>query len=109
MNTRIIVPAILGALALGTPLALAGVDGPNQPQAQANVQHTVTNPAADKCTRFESLFDVELKNQHRTANEAESKSLRAEGGALCAAKEYDLGSAKLQMALQGILGFTPEM
>jgi hypothetical protein len=109
MTIRIIVPAILGALALSSPSALAAVDITQPPPAQVNLHQYASDPAADECTRLKNLFDVELKNTHNVANEPRAKTLRAEGSALCATKDYGLGSAKLKAAVQGIMGFTPEM
>ena len=106
MNTRLIVPAILGALLLSMP-AMAGGMSSTTMSAPATQKAASMTPL-EKCSALERQFDAAIK-QHESATKAvDAKNLRVEGSKLCLTGKEGEGIAKLESALKDI-GVTPKV
>jgi hypothetical protein len=103
MNTRLMIPAILGAAMLSTPV-LAGSTysmgmSPDQP-----TQTAAAMADSGKCAALERHFDQDAMPHEKGGWTSYAKGLRAEGGKLCANGNYDQGVNKLQSALSYLSG-----
>jgi hypothetical protein len=109
MNTRIIVPAILASVMLGAPAMAANTydDYSVMTPPAGHIQMAATKTPAERCTALESQFDMAIKSHGTAANATEAKSMRTEGGQLCAGGKQSDGIAKLEHALKD-LGVTPK-
>ena len=87
MNTRLIVPMILGAVMLTTPV-------------HATVKTEML--PSQKCIILENQFDTAIKSHEHAAKVNEAKTMRTEGGNLCTSGNYDDGVAKLEHALRDL-------
>lgn len=100
MNTKMIASAILGLALLSTPvLAAAGTDAYRSRGKQDEHKHMTS---AEQCMSLQAQFDAAIKNHAKGSKVAEAKTLRTDGGKLCASgRPYD-GVVKLQQALDDI-------
>ena len=97
MNTRMIIPAILSAVVLSTPVLAASQQGnANQPTMQKAAAQT----SAERCTVLEKEFDAAIKKHEKAAKAEDAKKLRTEGSTLCAGGKPDEGVAKLETAMK---------
>ena len=108
MNTRLIVPAVLGALMLSTPIMAATPTRHSDRSELPRAQMAATMTPLEKCSALERQFDIAIK-QHESATKAvDAKNLRIEGSKLCFAGKQSEGIAKLESALKDI-GVTPRV
>lgn len=101
MITRMIVPALLSAVMFTTPVLAAGSYGAMTPATQHTQKAAAMTPA-EKCTNLEKQFDSAIKKHEKAAKAGEAKTLRTEGGNLCASGKHAEGVAKLEQALKDI-------
>jgi hypothetical protein len=101
MKTRMIVPAILSAVMLSTPVLAAGNSNPT-PVSQPSPQKGASMTPAEKCASLEKQFDAAVVSHEKAARITEAQSMRSEGGNLCASGKYDAGIAKLDQALKDL-------
>jgi len=101
MITRMIVPAILSAIMLSTPVLAANQD-PSHDASKAVVERNMERADAAKCIRLENQVDRAIEAHKTAANLNEVKTMRAEGGNLCATGKQADGIAKLEQALQDL-------
>lgn len=99
MNTRMIVPALLGAVMISLPAVAA--DSALQKKEDAKEIASMTQ--AEQCARFKVKFDEALESRQNAAKAGQARAMRDEGGKLCDAGRYADGISKLQGAL-GELG-----
>jgi hypothetical protein len=103
MNTRLMIPAILGAAMLSTPVLAGGTYSmgmsPDQP-----TQTAAAMADSGMCTALERHFDREAMPHEKVGWTDYAKGLRAEGGKLCSSGKYDQGVNKLQAALSYLSG-----
>ena len=99
MKTRMIVPLILGAAMLSGPVLAAGsTTGPTK-----TMKHTTAKMTPEqRCTALQSQFDTAIKTHASAPKADQAKSMRAEGGTLCADGKHAKGIAKLHQALKDI-------
>ena len=105
MTPRLIVPAILSAVMLSTPVLAAGSYSVVTPAPHTQTAAAMT--PADKCTAFQKQFDEAATTHAKAAKFAEAKTLRSEGGDLCIAGKQAEGAAKLEKAIKD-LGLKPK-
>lgn len=105
MNARMIVPAVLAAVMLGTPVMAANYSTTAAP-AQATQKAADMTPV-QKCSALEKQFDAAIKTHSKVAKVSEAKTMRADGGKLCASGKQADGIVKLDQALKD-LGVTPK-
>lgn len=101
MNTRMIVPAILSAIMLSTPV-LAAVQDKSHDASEAVVERNMERADAAMCTRLENQVDRAIEAHKTAANLNEIKTMRADGGSLCATGKQADGIAKLEQALKDL-------
>jgi hypothetical protein len=89
MLTRLIVPAAALVMLASAPAMAA-------------------TTSAQKCTALEKQFDAAIVKHEKSAKAADAKTLRTEGGTLCASGKADEGVKKLQAAFNDI-GVKPKM
>lgn len=110
MNTRLIVPAMLGALLFSTPVLARGA-GPYDAAhywARPNLNSPLgVNPAADKCNALKGQFDKAIETHGAAAKATVARTMSTEGANLCAAGDWNRGVVKLETALND-LGVTPK-
>ena len=103
MFTRLIVPAILGALVLSAPvLAAEKAATPSTPATQT----AATSTPGERCMALEKQFDAVIKDHGNAAKAGEAKTMRSEGGRLCTDGKHSDGIAKLEQGIRD-LGVTP--
>lgn len=107
MNTRMIVPAILSAVMLSTPVLAGGNYGTAMPSTQ-HTQKAAAMTSAEKCTALQKQFDDAIKTHGKAQKATEAKTMREEGGNLCTSGKADEGVAKLETALKD-LGVKPKI
>lgn len=98
MNTRIILPAVLGAMLLGSPVFAAGTTTPAAPAPQK----VATMTQAEQCASLEKKFDLNLKSHERATLVIQAKTLREDGGKLCADGKQADGITKLEQAIKDL-------
>lgn len=101
MNTRMIVPAILSAVMLSTPVLAAGNYGNATPPAHQPYK-VAAMTLAEQCTALEQQFDAAIKTHEKAAKAIEAKAMRTAGGNFCASGKYADGVAKLEQALKDL-------
>ena len=99
MNTRLILPAILSAVVLSSPVLAAG--GTTAPAGTAD-KKPVQMTMVEKCTSLEKQFDAAIKSHEKAAKASEAKTLRTDGGNLCTAGRHMEGVLKLEQALKDL-------
>ena len=110
MNTRLILPAMLGALMCSTPVFARGAGPYDQAHywARPNLNSPLgVNPPADKCNALKSQFDKAIESHGMAAKAADARAMRTEGSKMCVAGEWNRGVVKLETALKD-LGVTPK-
>lgn len=100
MNTRLIVPAVLSAVMLSTPV-LAGSYGTASPSTQPTQKAAAMTPA-EKCTDLQKQFDEAIKTHGSAAKAAQAKTLRSEAAGLCTSGKDAEGIAKLEQAMKDL-------
>ena len=106
MKTRLIVPAILSAVVLSTPVLAAGsYDTPMS--AGHHMQQAGMMTPLERCMSLEKQFDAAITAHEKAPMAHQAKIMRADGGSLCARGEHDQGITKLEGALKD-LGLTPK-
>ncbi len=98
MNPRSIVPAIMAAVMLSSPVLAAG----NYGSSAETPKIAAVKTSAEKCTILEKEFDAAIVKHEKAAKAADAKQLRAEGGTLCAGGKQDEGVAKLEAAMKDL-------
>jgi hypothetical protein len=109
MNTRLLVPAILGAVMLSTPV-LAGSIPYDQSYYWARPDKTPPQGIAARdtqCKALQAQFDKAMETQWTAAKAANARAMRTKGANLCAAGNWDQGIVKMKMALKD-LGVKPK-
>lgn len=104
MITRKILPAVLGVVMLGTPVLAGNTYNAATPSGQP-AQHekkVVAMTPAEQCTSLETQFDAAIKTHGNAAKANEAKTMRTEGGNLCASGKQAEGIAKLEHALKDL-------
>ncbi len=104
MNTRKLMPAVLGAVMLSTPVLAGGTYNAATPSGQP-AQHEgkiVAMTSAEQCSSLEKQFDAAIKTHGNAARANEAKTMRTEGGNLCASGKQAEGIAKLEQALNDL-------
>jgi len=102
MNTRLIVPAVLSAVMISAPV-LAGTTTYDKmaPSGHPVAKTAMVTPAA-RCTILESQFDAAIKTHESAAKANWAKTMRTEGGRLCASGNQSRGIVKLRDAIEDI-------
>lgn len=100
MNHRMIVPAVLSAVMLSTPVLAGGPHGP-MPRSR-HVQEAAAMTPAGKCMSLERQFDAAMRTHELSVKARQAKSMRNEGGDLCASGRHTAGIAKLEQALKDL-------
>jgi len=97
MNTRMIVPSLLSAIMLATPVMAAGYRhaAPNDEHGEKRAEMISTA----QCASLEQQFDAAIKTHAKAPGAVEAKRLRADGGNLCASGQRVEGVAKLRKAI----------
>lgn len=104
MNSRLILPAVLGALLMSTP-AFANSTARTR---QDEHDHKVTEWwQADQCRSLQNQVDQALETHGKTANVKDAKAMRDQGVEYCAHANYGQGISQLRLALKQ-LGVTPK-
>ena len=110
MNTRLIVPAMLGALMFSTPVFAHGA-GPNDDAyywARPNLTPPLgIAPRDTECKALQAQFDKAIETQWTAAKAADARAMRTKGTNLCAAGNWEQGIVKMKTALKD-LGVTPK-
>lgn len=111
MITRMVVPAIMASILLGTS-AMAAMIQPHTAYSStaapaSHAQLAATKTAAERCAALESQFDSVIKSHESSAKASAAKTLRGEGAQLCQNRDRMQGIAKLENALKDI-GVTPK-
>ena len=106
MNTRMILPAILGAVMLGTPVLAASISSTTIPSGH-HTQKVAAMTPSEQCTALQRQFDNTVKTHPAATKLSEAKAMATEGGSLCASGKQADGVAKLQQALKA-LGVKPK-
>lgn len=101
-----IVPAILSAVMLSAPVLAASSYSTAKPTGSHNFQTAAMTPA-EQCTSLQQQFDEAIKTHEKAAKATEAKTMRTEGGNLCASGKQADGAAKLEQALKA-LGVKPK-
>lgn len=101
MKTRLIVPAILCAVMLSAPVLAAGSYGTAMPSTQHTQKAAAMTPT-EKCTSLEKQFDKAIKTHGKAAMANDAKTMRTDGGNLCASGKQVDGIAKLEQALKDL-------
>jgi len=107
MMTRLIVPAILGAVMLSAPVMAGSTTHSDKSSAPA-MQKAAAMTVTEKCSALERQFDAAIKQHESAAKAADARNLRAEGSKLCSSGKQTEGIAKLESALKD-LGVTPKV
>jgi len=105
--TRWIVPAALSLTLLGAPVLAAGPNAGTMPVKGAKQTATMMTPA-QKCSALEKQFDAAIKKHGKADKAAEARTMRTQGGELCANGKRGDGVARLESALKGI-GVKPKI
>lgn len=100
MNVRMIVPAVLTAVMLSTPV-MAGA-APTIASGNKTPSTKYATALAEDCTRLEEQFDASIKTHENVAKVGEARALRTEGGKLCVRGQHLAGVAKLEQALKDL-------
>lgn len=104
MKPVLFVPSLLAAVALAASVAFAGTSDLKQsnrhPTGEIKVAAAVDSAA--RCTALESQFDGAIKTHESAKKAAAAKTLRQEGGQLCASGKAAQGVKKLEQALNDI-------
>ena len=106
MKMRIIVPAVLSAVLLSAPVLAASNYGTSTKPTSHALQ-TVAMTSAEKCTALQKQFDQAIKTHDKAPKANEAKTMRTEGGNLCASGKQADGAAKLEQAIKA-LGVKPK-
>ena len=108
MKTHVLMPAILGAVMLSAPvLAAAPSPAGSGPKPVPHYQTLAAMTPTERCTALEHQFDDAIKTHPKSATVKSAKSMRTEGGTLCAGGKQAEGVQKLEQAVKA-LGETPK-
>ena len=109
MNTRLLVPAILSAVMLGTPVLAASIPyDQSYYWARPNMTPPLgVAPRDTQCKALQAQFDKAIETHGMAAKAADAEAMRTKGANLCAAGNWDQGIVKMKMALDD-LGVTPK-
>ena len=94
MNIRMILPALLSAVVLSTPVLAAGT--PTQGAHGWNPLKYFQETTAERCVTLEGQLDLAIKAHAKSARISEARALRATGGSLCGNGRDAAGIAKLE-------------
>lgn len=102
MKTRALIPVLLGAAILATPLVatLARDSDHDHPSGAAAAWQT------EKCNALQKQFDTAIASHMGAAKANEAKAMRTAGAKLCTEGDHEGGVAKLEAALND-LGVKP--
>ena len=109
MKTRALLPAVLGAILLSTPV-LAATSPATTASPHAAKGHELSVAAmspTERCTALEHQFDDAVKTHSKSASAKSAKAMRTEGASLCASGKQAEGAQKLEQALK-TLGESPK-
>jgi hypothetical protein len=105
MLTRVIVPALLGALVLSAPV-LAAERADTFPSPYPKAYTDAKARQDERCTELETQFDGAIKDHSNADKAGEARTFRREGGEMCTnGRQFD-GILKLEQAIRDI-GLTP--
>ena len=109
MNTRLILPAMLGALMLSTPVLASSIPyDQSYYWARPNLTPPLgIAPRDTECKALQAQFDKAIETQWTAAKAADARAMRTKGTNLCAAGNWEQGIVKMKMALKD-LGVTPK-
>lgn len=111
MKTLFAAPALAAVLALVGTAAMAGAMPAYPgfgPAADNHLTKIASNNSASQCTALETQFDGAIKSHETSSKAAAAKTLRQDGGQLCASGKTNDGIKKLEQALNDI-GVKPVM
>lgn len=98
-------PAFAAVLALTSSVALAAGTAPKLSTKHPSgdyIATAATSNGATHCSALQSQFDSAIKSHETAKKAATAKSLRQEGGQLCASGKTADGIKKLEQALDDI-------
>ena len=109
MNTRLILPAMLGALMLSTPVLASSIPyDQSYYWARPNLTPPLgIAPRDTECKALQAQFDKAIESHGMAAKAADARAMRTEGSKMCVAGEWNRGVVKLETALKD-LGVTPK-
>lgn len=109
MNTRLILPAMLGALMVSTPVLASSIPyDQSYYWARPNLTPPLGIASKDTaCKALQAQFGKAIETHGTAAKAADAQSMNAKGANLCAAGNWDQGIVKMKMALND-LGVTPK-
>ena len=101
MNIRSIVPVVLAAMLLSTPV-LAGDHDTRDRVENMPYRGPATMALTQQCASLQTQFDKMIGGHEHAAKADEAKAMRAYGGNLCRQGREADGVAQLKLAIKNI-------